>query len=189
MNEKNEELIKKIDTRLERVEEQMAQTATKTEAVVTDVEILKRKVDEFEQRERGCNMIITGKIIKEITTKGMVELLNENIGSNLQEEDVRYVLKLGKGDEKRRVIMVFRAETVRNGIMSQGKKLKGIDLWMTDDMTQYRSNLAFQVRQAVKSRFIAQTWVTDCKVFIKEKEDGPSKRITQRGQIPSAKAE
>ena len=57
---------------------------------------------------------------------------------------MRYVLKLGKGDEKKRVRMVFRAETVRNGIMSKGKKLKGIDLWMTDDLTQYRSNLAFQ---------------------------------------------
>ena len=40
------------------------------------------------------------------------------------------------------------------------------------------------------TNMISQTWVTDSKIFIKEKQDGPPPtKITQRGQIPSAQAQ
>ena len=135
------------------------------------MEILKRKVDEYEQRDRDCHMIISGKFTQEITIEGIKDLLNDKVDAHLSNEDLRYVLQLGKeanAEKVRRVRAVFTSETVRNDTMSQRARLKEKGIWLSDDLTQLRSGLACQVRQAVKSKKIAQTWVTDSKIFNRE---------------------
>ena len=69
-------------------------------------------------------------------------------------------------------------------VMKRGPRLKDKKVWMTDDLTKLRSNLAYQARQAVRKNQIHQTWVSEGKVFVKEKENSRTKRISDKTQLP-----
>ena len=57
------------------------------------IDALESKVDEYEQRDRDRNIIITGLPNGEANNKGVQKFLNENIGTNLNVFDVEYTSK------------------------------------------------------------------------------------------------
>ena len=68
--------------------------------------------------------------------------------------------------------------------MKEKPKLKGKDIWVNDDLTQLRSTLAYEARQAVKGGLAERTWVHDGKIFLKKfGEDRPIK-VTRSKDIP-----
>ena len=72
--------------------------------------------------------------------------------------------------------------------MKEKKKLKDLiwqKIWITDDLTLYRSRLAFLARTAVKKKRAAQTWTHDSKVFIKIKSDDRPRRVRRPEDIPT----
>ena len=139
---------------------------------------------EYEQRDRDTNVIISGtdgKSSPEETRK----LLNDALGINLGVFAIKYTVKLRTNDQTTRVRVVFSDKENKNLVMKAKKSLKGREqIWINDDLTLYRSKLAYYARVAVKEGHIAQTWCYDSKVFIKEEEGGKPKRITQKSDIP-----
>ena len=63
----------------------------------------------------------------------------------------------------------------KDEIIKEKTKLKDTDIWLSDDLTKRRSELAYAARQAVKNGKINMTWVHDSKIFTKKKaNDKPS---------------
>jgi hypothetical protein len=58
-------------------------------------------------------------------------------------------------------------------------------MWLSDDLTQYRSNLAFLARKARKDSKIHDTWVTDSKIFIQLNDKDNPKKIRTAKDLPN----
>jgi hypothetical protein len=188
MNGETEKLLKKMDERLDMVEEKVEVVTAMTSSHTSEIEAMKVKMDEYEQRDRNAHAIISGAIEGEITKESLVKLLNEKLEVNIDATDVKYVLKLGRNTgelEYRRARIVFVNEAKRNEMMKQKSKLKDKNLWLSDDLTNMRNNLAFLARTAVKNNKIAETWVTDSKVFVKDKGKAKARRIYKPSDIPN----
>ena len=101
----------------------------------------------------------------------------------ITEKDIEYTLKLKSKDEKNRIKIVFVDEDKRDSVISQRKKLKGKEIWLTDDLTPYRSRIAYLARNAVKNEHAHQTWTTDGKIFIKKGQNSAPKRIMTEDEL------
>ena len=70
-------------------------------------------------------------------------------------------------------------------IFKAKKQLKGTQvIWISDDLTLLRNNLAFLARRAVKEKKAVQTWTYDGKIFLKIKEGAKPTRIRHPEDIP-----
>jgi hypothetical protein len=165
---------------------------TKVEKRVTKVEervnTLEKKVDEYEQRDRENHFILSGKdtLGNDTSKDAIAALLRVNLEIDLEANDIKYIMKLGKdGAETKRMRVVLNDPAKKSSIMTAKNKLKGKMIWVQDDLTLYRSNLAFLARKAVKEKKIQMTWVTGNKVFIKPDEESAPKRVNLPSEIPS----
>ena len=179
LHEPTMELIKRMDNRVAVIEE----VANENKSDITDIQ---GRLDEVEQKERATNMILTIDNNLETTTKTTVKnLLNDKLNINVNENEIKYVLRLGTNESKpTKIRVVFNDETRKKEIMEKKKQLKGKKMWLSDDLTPYRSNLAFLARKAAKERRIHDTWVTDSKVFVQAKAKDTPKRIQAPKDLP-----
>ena len=78
----------------------------------------------------------------------------------------------------RPVIVKLASRCTKNAIIEKRKKLKDnpykcanettAAVYIGDDLTKRRANLAFQARQLRKNKLIYDTWVTNCKIVVKD---------------------
>ena len=96
-------------------------------------------------------------------------------------------MKLSSGEDaaKSNVRVAFSNEANKKQVMSQRKKLRGEELWITDDLTPYRNHLAFLARQAVKNGHAHQSWVASGKIFIKLAEKSKPTKVRAPSDIPN----
>jgi polyhydroxyalkanoate synthesis regulator phasin len=184
--ESNKELIeemakkieKKMETKIEKVDE-------KIKATNEEVEGLKDRIDELEQKAKSPNLIIAGEI-EAADNDDIVKLLNEKLEMELTGDSIKYMMKLGKDDGKKlkRIRVVFTSEEIKERVMKNRKRLKGKKVYLTDDLTPQRSTLAYHARMAVKKPKLADSWVYDGKVFIKASTNGAVKKINNIHDIP-----
>jgi EAL domain-containing protein (putative c-di-GMP-specific phosphodiesterase class I) len=114
-----------------------------------------------------------------------VKLLNDLLETTLTDDDVEYHMKLGKDNgEITRTKVVFKSAETMKQVIKNRRKLKNKQIWLSDDLTQHRSNLAYLARRAVKNSKINQTWTADGKVFYKTTEDAPARRLMEAKQLP-----
>ena len=175
-------LLQKMDIKIESID-------TKTTENKTEIEDLKTRIDEFEQRDRRTNMIVSGKLgLTEIDVDSMTNLINDKLELSLTDDDFNYVLQLGKKSksENTRVRVVFKSEATKEAVIKKKGKLKEGEeqIWLSDDLTSYRNNLAYLARQAVKQNKLNQTWVSNSKVFVKVKADDSPKVLKSPKGIP-----
>ena len=106
-----------------------------------------RRKWKFEQRDRARNVIITGLTMEENTKKSIARELTNKLELQIKEDDIQYVLKLNSskdGDTTRnRVKVAFKEEAKRNRVYTDKKKLKGKEVWITEDLTPMRSKLSY----------------------------------------------
>ena len=95
------------------------------------------------------------------TTAGVGDGSNDD-GDNDASDDVGHQHSDGQnGDENR---------MVTDAVWPDGQKI-----YISDDLTKMRANLAYQARQAKRAGKIADTWVIESKIMIKDRY----MRITQ----------
>ena len=97
---------------------------------------------------------------------------------------VNLVLGAGERNGSKNVRVLFTHEEKKMQIMKEKKKLRGQDMWITDDLTQYRSMLAFHSRKAVRDGHAHQTWVSSGKSFVKRSETSKPIKIRTTSDIP-----
>lgn len=152
------------------------------------------RLDEFEQRERINNIIITGMKENHTAKKDVVKLLNRKLGCTLIENDIVYTLEIKQNqnttstskEQNIRVRVALKDKNMKDQIMKKKIKLgeANQNIWISDDLTLYRSRLAYLARQAVKKNHLAQTWTHDCKVFMKLRLDDRPRRVRRPEDIP-----
>ena len=87
------------------------------------------------------------------------------------------------------VIVKFMSRRSKARVMAKRKKLEKIDVnentkndyphevFFSDDLTSKRAKLAFRARQLMRSKKIAETWVYDSKIFVKDNHGRISRPI------------
>jgi hypothetical protein len=135
-----------------------------------EIDDLKLRMDEHDQRDMGTQMIVTG-LPGGSSKDEIITVLNEKLETNLKGNDVLYALKLGQSSRptQNRTRVVFKNKEKKEEIMGKRSKLRGTDLWLADALTPYRTNLAYLARKSLKAKTIEATWVYAGKVHIKRK--------------------
>jgi hypothetical protein len=154
------------------------------------VAFLETEIDEFKQRDRVNNLLIQGikEEEEENVQEKLINTLKEKLEITVTEDDIPQVFRLGKKsnteqkDAKKteRVIkVVCKNLEKKNQILKARVKLKkkNEDIWINEDLTPRRSQLAYKARKKVKEGKAKQTWTADGKVFIKKTTEGKPTRI------------
>jgi hypothetical protein len=151
---------------------------------------VEERIDRQTQDSRVCNIIVTGLAEADLSKERMIRKLNKFMECDLAETDIKWVQRLvtdegstRRGKSKLRV--VFKEEQKREDVFKLKSKLKGHDLWITDDLTALNSNLAYLARQALARRKIKKTWVYSGRIFIVKNGDDRPIRIIRRDEIPN----
>jgi vacuolar-type H+-ATPase subunit I/STV1 len=173
------DLIDKMDGRVAKVEVQTAENKD-------EIQDMKRRIDEFEQRDREANMIVKANIETEINTDSVKNLLNKEMDAGLTGEEISYVVKMGKENTNpKRIRVAFKDKAVKEQLMKKRKVLKGKNVWLSDDLTAHRSKLAYLARAAVKAGKAHASWVADSKIFLKIKDNDRPKKIGSVKDLPN----
>jgi hypothetical protein len=102
---------------------------------------------------------------------------------------MNYVMKLSstRDGQPNRARVVYNDKATKNDIMKQKTKLKNADqqIWISDDLTKRRSDLAFAARQAARHGKINMTSVHDSKIFVKKTATGKPSVIRDKSDLPT----
>ena len=129
--------------------------------------------DQIEQYSRRNCLLIHGlqentqEDTTEDTTHVAISKINELMNTNLEEKDICRSHRLGlrkKGSnaKPRPIIIKFTRYSVRAGVFSQKKKLKGKDVLITESLTRRRVEVLRQVRDKYGHR---KVWTQDGEIF------------------------
>jgi hypothetical protein len=144
------------------------------------------RLDKFEQNEKANNVIATGVPADKTSKEEVRKILNTKLSCNLAPSDIQYTLELNKDEEKGKstVRIAFSNKEKKKQVTKSKKKLKGYQMWLGDDLTKYRSDIAFHARKAVKEKEISQTWVTGGTVFIKKTDNAKPTKLNNILDVP-----
>lgn len=65
------------------------------------------------------------------------------------------------------MILRFVNRKKKIALLKQGRKLKGTNVYLNDHLTKRNAEIARKARYLRKQKKIQNTWVTNCKIFIK----------------------
>lgn len=168
---------------LEEVKQLRLQNAEKDQRIVD----LERRVDELEQYSCVNDVVITGIKIRPRSYARAVaadsgELSDQEIQS-VEQQVVSYLQSRGietdlehieachplptKNGRPPAVIMRFTNRKKKIALLKQGRKLKGTNVFINEHLTKKNADIARIAQQLRKQGKIQQTWVTNCKIFIK----------------------
>lgn len=151
---------------------------------------LGNKVEELDQQGKLNDVIVTGLIIKPPTyaaavaagnsahepgesemksvEKQVSEFLNgKGIEVNFGNVEVCYLLPRRKESATRAVILKFINRKYKTALLKQGKKLKGSNVYINENLTRKNADIARTARQLKKDGKIQHTWTANCRIYIK----------------------
>jgi hypothetical protein len=149
-----------------------------------------KRLDDLEQREKSSNIIVTGVPKGKDVISKSVELLREKLGVVLSRSDIKYAVRLGEENGNTTPVKIaFKDVETKNRMYKCRTKLKGTSVWMAEDLTPRRSNLAFKAREVVRKGKATQTWTFDGNIFIKTARNGRPQKITEISDLPQTDSE
>ncbi|XP_061783494.1 uncharacterized protein [Nerophis lumbriciformis] len=168
---------------LEEVKQLCLQNVEKDRRIVD----LEQRVDELEQYSRMNDVVITGIKIKPRNYARAVtassgepsvqetQSVEQQVASYLQsrgiEMDLEHIEACHplpmRNQRPPAVIMRFTNRKKKIALLQQGRKLKGTDVFINEHLTKKNADIARVARQLKRQSKIQQTWVTNCKIFIK----------------------
>jgi hypothetical protein len=92
-------------------------------------------------------------------------------------------MPIGKKEDKM-VKMVFNGGKIRDQVYAARTKLKGKNLWITEDLTPRKAALYFKTRQSVKQGLGELTWTQSGKIFLKISKMAKPKLINCEEDLP-----
>ena len=183
-----EEITGHLEQRINFIEEENARREEDDTKRDEKLHELEAKLDKHEQATRNPRIIITGLHANDMMKESMISKMNEVLGNILTDDDVDWVQKLvvqdGGNQRKNKLRVTLKSMEKKREIFKAKTRLKGQNLWITDDLTPFGSCIAYEARQAVKNGTITKTWVYDSKIFIVKKGDDRPKRVFVSKDIP-----
>ena len=120
-----------------------------------------------EQAERGRNLILTSPNC-DVSISAVTNKLNELLGTKLKDEHLHYITRLKSEGLKK---IVFYSKSKPDLVFREKRKLKGKQIWLTEDLTITNAKFAYLARQAVKkghAHSAHSTWTTDGRILVKK---------------------
>ena len=170
------------------LEAQLKDLRVSHDKVKTDLYNLQVALDDLEQYGRRMSLRFSG--IKpspngtgpEDTDKILLQLCNGQMGLQLQLSDLQRSHRVGPIESGNRGIIVrFVSYRVRAQVLKARSKLKGTGIYVNEDLTKRRNNLAFLARQLKKQNKVVDTWTYDGKIFVKHRltADNPALKTSE----------
>ena len=147
------------------------------------IDALEMEADKWEQYCRRPNLRFQGipETADEVTNKLIIATISEtmgltNIGENQLEQSHRVGPKENKDGQPRErpIIVCFRSEAIRDSVFRARSQLKvhnlqnrGKAIYINEDLTANRSELAYETRQMKRKKTIMHCWTYAGKVLIK----------------------
>lgn len=149
---------------------------------------LERRVDELEQYSRTNDLVITGLPIKprsyaravvgnsgDVPEESESRSVEQQVESFLRSKGVELNLDYieachplpRKGNNTPAIILRFVNRKNKTALLKQGRKLKGTNVYLNEHLTKKNADIAKKARYLKKQQKIQQTWVANCKIFIK----------------------
>ena len=184
-----EVITKNLADRIVNVEQENKNRDNKDKERDTKMHELEARIDRYEQSQRNPRIIITGLKDEDMEKDKMTNRMGGLLGIELTADDIAWVQKLripnqGTNWRKNKLRVVLKDDAKKQEIFKAKPRLKGQNVWVSDDLTPFGSGIAYQARQAVRTGKIKKTWVYDSKVFIVKKEDDRPIRIFSARDIP-----
>lgn len=107
------------------------------------------------------------------------QLKEKGIGIEQSEVDYCFLLRGNFNQNKKIVVMRMLSSKARAGLMKQGKKLKGTNIYVNERLTRNTSNIARRARELRKQGKIENTWTRDGKVHIKKDKNSDKTQIVK----------
>ncbi|KAI9535998.1 hypothetical protein NQZ68_038405 [Dissostichus eleginoides] len=153
------------------------------------LEYLESRVEDLEQYTRINDVIITGLKVR---PRSYAQAVNTDTGGEPRELDASstgqqvaaflqskglqldcnnieacHPLPRRKDSDNPAIILRFVNRKHKTSLPKQGRKLKGSDVYMNDNLTKRNADIARKARYLKKQRKIQNTWISNCKIFIK----------------------
>lgn len=180
--------IKTKQDKILKLVEEVTELRMRIEEKDRKIAALERKVDDLEQYSRLNDVIVTGLKIKprsyaHAVSAGSVEQPSEPEVSSAEQQVVAFLATRDihldvdtieachplpmKKNTTPAVILRFVNRKNKTALMKQGKKLKGTNVYLNDHLIKRNAEIAKKARFLRKQNKIQNTWVTNCKIFIK----------------------
>ena len=142
-----------------------------------------KRVEDLEQERRSKNLIIRGLEAGQNIKQTCIIVLNDKLKTKkLQLSDIKYAVPIGK-DGSKLIKLAMKMASKCDELNSARSKLKGSDVWITEDLIPSRASLSFKVRQAVKNGNATLTWTNECKMFKKHSPLENPKQVTDEDDL------
>ena len=180
---------KLVETATEKTSEKMVKIEEEHEKHEDRIVALENMADDFEQSKRACNIVVRGLMQTEDTKAVVVNMLKEGLGLNANENDIRYAIKIAVKHETpgtNTVKVAFYDARLREDVYSRRLKLKGTNVFISEDLTLKKSALAYQAREYARSSPNATTWTSDGQIFLKDSIDGKPRIVKKANDLRPA---
>jgi hypothetical protein len=174
----------RIDEKAEEIKLELKEVKEEQNKQKEGLENVQRKIDELEQDKRLNNLLVRGVPLDGRNTKqACMAKLNKEMKIHLKTADITYVIPIGKSEDGL-VKMAFSDGKKREEVYKSRAKLKGKDIWITEDLTPRKSSLFYKTRQAVKEGLGVLTWTHNGKIFMKATENAKPKLVNCEDDLP-----
>ncbi len=154
---------------------------------------MKIKIDEIEQEQHNKSVRIVGMPEEEDAEsdiRNIQKLAATKFEMNLNKTDVRDIYRLGRVTAKkncRDMIIKFKKKSARDQFYNNRKKLTSNsvqpNIYINEQLTEYRANLFFAARKLVKRRKLHSTWTQRGNVLVRKDESEKPKQIRHHKEL------
>ena len=173
IDEKTGEIMSELKTV---TEEQSKQRAS--------IENVENKIDNLEQEKRLSNLLVRGiQADGNNIRQACITTLNKELKTHLKTADIIYAIPIGT-KENRQAKLAFSDIKTREEVYAARSKLKGKNIWITEDLTPKKASLYYQARQSVKKGLGVLTWTHNGKIFVKVSVNAKPKLVNCEDDLP-----
>ena len=191
-----ETALKTANAEISQLKCQMAEKDATISALSKKVADIEIHQDDLEQQGRKSSIRIFGipEDTEGNTDTKTLSLFNNNMGLQppLVMDDLEVTHRVGRPPSARNpsndsaetppkprpIIVKFASRRVKGRVMEKRSELKDnplelndgetVNVYIQDDLTKRRANLAYRARQLKKDKKIFDTWVSFCKIIVKD---------------------
>ena len=179
--------IKELTDRQDKLENQQQSTSKEVEKLQIQNRGLAMKLDKMDQNQRNNTIRITGVMETEnegtSTAALVLALFKDKLKLDIKKEALLECFRIPHKDrnvsDPKPIVIKFNDLAAKKSVYRARIKLKddsSAKVFINEDLTMPRANLAYQARAAVKAKKIHSTWSMDGDIFIKKKaSDRPQK--------------
>ena len=174
IQDKLETLTDNYETRLRELESKSLELELENKSLKTRLDTAESAIDELEQYGRRNALRVSNnwpEAAQEDTDTLIVQMARDHLNIDLQPSDISRSHRVGPPtpDKPRPVLVKFSTYRARERIYRARSKLKNSHsgIYLNEDLTRKRGQLAYVARRLKREQQITDTWTYDCRVFVK----------------------